>query len=289
MPLRFVKHERLWLRQSPEFSEAWLHERICQDTSILGLGELDIIGRERVQYGAGRLDMLLADSENNIRYEVEVMLGATDPNHIVRCIEYWDIERRRFPAYDHVAVLVAEEVTSRFLNVMGLLAGSIPMVAIQLSALRIEDRVVLDFVRVLDQRALREDDTVESVVATADRNMWQERVGEEMMRICDRIAEIANEVAEPKLELKYQKRHLGLCPHGSFFNAAALFPKKASLGMRMAIRDSDEWLKRLEESGVQVSSRRPGSITVRVRPVDLPKQEPILRELIQQAVEQFQE
>ena len=78
--------------------------------------------------------MLLTDGESNACVEVEIMLGATDPSHIVRCIEYWDIERRRYPAYDHVAVLVAEDITSRFLNVMSLLAGSIPLVAIQLTA-----------------------------------------------------------------------------------------------------------------------------------------------------------
>ena len=55
-------------------------------------------------------------------------------SHIVRCIECWDIERRRSPAYDHVTVLVAEDITSRFLNVMSLLAGRIPLVAIQLNA-----------------------------------------------------------------------------------------------------------------------------------------------------------
>jgi len=85
---------------------------------LLGLGELDVIDRERTQFAGGRLDMLLADTdpEANARYEVEVMLGPTDPNHIIRCIEYWDVERRRYPAYNHIAVLIAEEVTSRFLT-----------------------------------------------------------------------------------------------------------------------------------------------------------------------------
>ncbi len=149
MPLQYTRHERVFLRTLPEFSEAWLHAPICEETSILGLGELDVIEKERAQYSGGRLDMLLSDVENNVRYEVEVMLGATDPSHIIRCIEYWDVERRRYPAYDHVAVLVAEEVTTRFLNVMGLLSGSIPIVAIQLNTLKVGEQILLDFVRVL--------------------------------------------------------------------------------------------------------------------------------------------
>jgi hypothetical protein len=83
--LEYVKAEPISLKGHPEFSEVWLHERISKDTSILGLGELTVIQRERVQVGAGRLDMLLtdADAESNVRYEVEIMLGPTDPSHII--------------------------------------------------------------------------------------------------------------------------------------------------------------------------------------------------------------
>ena len=291
MGMTFAKHERIWLRQSPDFSESWLHDRISDDPSVLGLGELDVLERERVQSGGGRIDMLLTDGENNARFEVEIMLGATDPSHIVRCIEYWDIERRRYPAYDHVAVLVAEDITSRFLNVMNLLAGSIPLVAIQLNALRVGDHIVLDFVKVLDQRALREDDTVElnDRNGNVDRGTWEARVGAEIMSLCDRIAGIANEVAEPKVELKYKKYRIGLCPHGSFFNVAALFPKKGFLPIRMGVTDPDTWVKKLEDAGVElVNSRKPGKITVRIRPTDMPAQEAILRELIHEAVKEFQ-
>lgn len=65
MPLQFTRHESVSLRHHSEFSEAWLHARICDDTSLLGLGDLDVIERERVQYAGGRLDMLLADTGND--------------------------------------------------------------------------------------------------------------------------------------------------------------------------------------------------------------------------------
>ena len=86
MGMTFAKHERIWLRQSPDFSESWLHDRISDVPSVLGLGALDVLERERVQRVGGRINMLLTDGENNARFEVEIMLGATDPSHIVRCI-----------------------------------------------------------------------------------------------------------------------------------------------------------------------------------------------------------
>ena len=71
------------------------------------------------------------DADGNHRYEVEVQLGATDESHIIRTIDYWDIERKRYPQYDHTAVIVAEDITSRFLNVISLFNGMIPNVVKQ--------------------------------------------------------------------------------------------------------------------------------------------------------------
>lgn len=125
--LAYAPHRRVLLKTHPQFSEKWLQERIAEEPSLLGLGDLDVKDLERNQPRAGRLDMLLFDPESNTRYEVELQLGGTDESHIIRTIEYWDIERRRYPQYEHVGVIVAEEITARFFNVISLFNGSIPL------------------------------------------------------------------------------------------------------------------------------------------------------------------
>lgn len=60
MALTYAEHQKISLRKHPDFSEVWLHERICEDTTLLGLGELDVVERERPQIAGGRLDMLCA-------------------------------------------------------------------------------------------------------------------------------------------------------------------------------------------------------------------------------------
>lgn len=92
---RYTKAQPLSLKDHPHFTERWLQDLIAEDPTIVGLGTVDVIQRERSQYKAGRLDLLLYDRAEDIRYEVELMLGSADESHIVRCIEYWDIERRR--------------------------------------------------------------------------------------------------------------------------------------------------------------------------------------------------
>ena len=61
-----------------------------------------------------------------------------------------------------------------------------------------------------------------------DRGAWEAGVGAEIMKLCDRIAGIANEVAEPKVELKYKKYRIGLCPHGSSSMSPRCFRRRGS-------------------------------------------------------------
>src|SRR5712664_2614230 len=104
MTLQYVKAEATSLRELG-LDERWLHERINEDPSILGLGDLTIIDRERIQPTVGRIDFLMADPEEGVRYEIEIMLGRLDESHIIRTIEYWDVERTRYPQLEHRAVI----------------------------------------------------------------------------------------------------------------------------------------------------------------------------------------
>jgi hypothetical protein len=146
-----------------------------EDPSLLGLGNLFLKDKERPHPRAGRLDLLRQDPDSNRRYEVEIQLGKTDEGHIIRTIEYWDVERKRYPQYDHAAVIVAEEMTSRFLNVISLFNGSIPLIAIQLNAVRLGDQVSLVFTTVLDEIQLGLVEEDEEVQAVTNRSYWEER------------------------------------------------------------------------------------------------------------------
>jgi hypothetical protein len=88
------------------FDEYWLQDQIVENPACLGLGDLEALAKERRQSSGGRLDILLKNPEDDTMYEVEVMLGETDETHIIRTIEYWDNEKRKWPQRQHFAVLV---------------------------------------------------------------------------------------------------------------------------------------------------------------------------------------
>lgn len=130
--------------------EYWLQDQIFENPVCLGLGELEAIAKERQQSSGGRLDILLKNPEDDTMYEVEVMLGETDETHIIRTIEYWDNEKRKWPQRQHFAVLVAEHINRRFFNVIHLLSHSIPVIAVQASMLEVNGKRSLFFTKVLD-------------------------------------------------------------------------------------------------------------------------------------------
>jgi len=150
--------------------EYWLQDIIYDNPAQLGLGDLVPVNKEKNQVNGGRLDILLKDpADNNAMYEVEVMLGETDPSHIIRAIEYWDNEKRKYPQRQHYCVLVAESFDRRYFNVIQILSLNVPMIAIQTDLLNVKDDYIINFSKVLDVYVEPED---EEEATPVDAKTW---------------------------------------------------------------------------------------------------------------------
>lgn len=225
-----------------------MQKELEANPSLLGLGELDVRAVEHRQPHGGRLDMLLADPDTSTRYEVELQLGATDESHIIRTLEYWYTERRRYPQYDHVAVIVAEEITSRFFNVISLFNGFIPIVAIQVTALRVdEDRVALVFTKVLDHAVLGTDE--EDQGQPTDRDYWEQRSTPKVMELVDRIHSMV-EQQDSGVELNYRMFYVGLAKNGVANNYVSMVPRKTKTQVRFRIPRSGKVTDMIDKSGI---------------------------------------
>ncbi len=282
--MKYVKPTRISLRNHPTLNEKWVQERIAEDPQILGLGDLILKDKERIQPKAGRLDLLLQDADTNHRYEVEIQLGRTDESHIIRTLEYWDIERKRYPQYDHTAVIVAEEITSRFLNVIGLFNGTIPLMAIQMNAVQVGEVVSLLFTTVLDEVRLGRIDEDEEALETTDRSFWEARATKATVGVVDEILEIVHEFA-PGLELKYNKFYIGLAYQGMPNNFAVFVPRRNIVRLEVRLAKDDAVEQKLEASGVDVMEfdKRSGRYRIRLEKGDIKKHQVMLRELCERA------
>jgi hypothetical protein len=239
--LKLVSMERISLKNSKEITEKMIQDYIFENPSCLGLGELTALTKEKTQPTGGRLDLLMAD-ESSTRYEIEIQLGETDPSHIVRTIEYWDMERKRFKKYEHVAVIVAEEITGRFMNVIQLFNGNIPIVALQLAAYkRGDNELALIFTKVLDQITEADDD--EDEYEPTDRKYWENKSTVDQLKIMDCIHESCDPIKD--FEKKYNKFYIGLTKNNIAINPVVFEPRKKFIYMQINKINKEEFTDKL--------------------------------------------
>jgi hypothetical protein len=255
---------------------------VAEDPRILGLGDLVLKDKERRQPHAGRLDLLLQDPDSDRRYEVELQLGRTDESHIIRTVEYWDIERRRYPQYDHCAVIVAEDITSRFLNVIGLFNSAIPIIAIQMSALGIGDQVTLVFTTVLNELTRGIEEEGDESQELVDRDYWEGRVGKDILGMADQLFGMLQQW-DSTLEMKYNKYSIVLAKSGAVDKFVSFRPKQQFLRVEAALPESEETASQLEAAGLDLMPYKWGKYRIRLTKADLAKQEPIISSLLKQA------
>jgi predicted transport protein len=283
--MKYVPSRVINLKKSPDHNEKWVQEVIATNPEILGLGEITLRETERRQLNGGRLDLMFDDEAAKVRYTVELQLGATDEAHIIRAIEYWDNERSRNPHIDHIAVIVAEDVTTRFLNVISLFNKSIPLVAIQLSAIQVGEDVTINCVKVLDLSTTMgwEDDNT-AAVAT-DRAYWLKKATSQTVALADKMLGIVHEVVgNTGLELNYNKHYIGLATGGVANNFISMKPRKQNLMLQLKIARTEEVTDLIEQSLELISyDNRWGLYQVRVTQNDLTDNRALLADLIRKA------
>lgn len=265
--MKYLRTERLSLRDHPTLNEQWLQRRILEDPSLLGLTDANIwtLASERQTPAGGRLDLLLKD-DYGVCYEVELQLGPVDPDHIVRTLEYWDLERRRFPRDEHVAVIAAEEITSRYYNVINLFNGHIPIVALQVSAIDLGDEgVTLHFTTVLDCRQVPQaDDATDDL--TIDRDYWLTHSSPDAMALVDELVGIIQDI-DSNVAANYNKHYVGLATGTTPTNYVTFEPGRSSVRVSVRVTEPHVDRERLATVGLfpLSYSHKEGRFKIRVQ------------------------
>ena len=281
--MEFRKSKPVSLKAHATCHEKWPHSLVAGDRSIPGLGDLTVKDVERRQPGSGRLDLLPGDPETLTRYEVEIQLGATGEAPIIRTIGYRDIGKARYPRYEHVAVLAAEDVTSRFLNVISLFSKAIPLIAIQLRALGAGGVLTVSAIAVLD---LARPGTGEDggPGQTAGRGYWISRGSEASVAVADRVPGLVNEIA-PGMVLKYGRHCTGLARDGIVGNFVEFRPRREHAIVQFRIPRGDEAGALINDSGADdlACGKRWGCYRLRMTAEDTGVHPGLLLDLIRRA------
>jgi len=279
--------EQVSIKNIPNINEKWIQDYIANDPSVLGLGDIELKSKEKVQPNAGRLDLLLQDSENNIRYEVEIQLGKTDESHIIRTIEYWDIERKRYQSYDHCAVIIAEDLTSRFFNVIQLFNGFIPLIAIKMKAYKIDGKIAITFDKILDKvKPGDEDEDLEDDIV--DKSYWENRASKESIEMALEVCNIINEF-EQGFVPQYNKCAVLMSKNRTPYRFLIMFPKKTFLRLDIVLEKSKETDDFIEENDLESLEYnvRKGRYKIKISKREFSNKKEAIKKLLEKAYNEF--
>jgi hypothetical protein len=181
--------------------------------------------------------------------------------------------------------LIAEDITSRFLSVISLFNGTVPLIAIQMQALKVGDATTLVFTKVLDElsRGLVDEDE-DAEAAPADRAYWEQRGPKQQCSLRTNLMAIIREL-DGSLEPKYNRYYIGISKNGRPFNFVRLRPLKTTLTMLLKLPRSDDIDGKINTAGLDTLEydNRSGAYRLSLDRDDIETKKAVLTELIKAA------
>lgn len=213
--------DKIMLKGHPIIKERHIQDIIADNSKILGLGDdLTLIGKEMRQDDGRRLDLLFQDKNSNKIYEVEIQLGRLDESHLSRAVGYWNVERKKYPLYKHSAVVIAECIEDRMLDLIKLFKEDVPIVVIKMTADKKENEKenekCLKFEIIdLNKRNDTENNNDNAVKGEyepfkeSDIYFREKEVSETAKEIVKKIYSLLQKEIDPSMKIYYTKNYIG--------------------------------------------------------------------------------
>ncbi|KKG94557.1 hypothetical protein [Methanosarcina mazei] len=276
--------------------EKRIQKEIEQEPELLGLGTMTLKAREKRQIN-GRLDLQLKGyDDSKTRYEVELQLGKLDNDHLLRCVRYWNYERRKCPQFKHYAVIVAEEIPEYMLEEIVLF--KVPIIAIKISidqssgkiaAAKRLDLPIYEWAIVENQKCEEIED-----ITPFDMAYLETKLSEESLRVLNEIYRLAREV-NPETEMNITKNYVGFTDC-NLYSYMFVRNKNDSLILELVLDESPDIKNKIQEAGLIFKNpgnpytkhkSKHGHYDIQINIEDINKKEKEIKELIEMAYEEI--
>ena len=173
-------------------------------------------------------------------------------------------------------------MTGRFLNVLNLFNGHIPLIVLKLDAFKVDNDIALHFTKILDRVQLgvpEEEETSEP----ANRAYWEKRICPEMLKIADALFGIVKSV-ESNVVQNYNRYYIGLLRNNVAANYCYFKPKKAYVYMLAKIAKPDEdYMKMLEDAGIEAGYTKWNVLRMKFSQAPTEAQVAVIKEVVELA------
>ncbi len=158
--------------------------------------------------------------------------------------------------------------------------------AIQLSAFKFEEEIVLQFIRVLDTADFAPDPDDEVPAEPVNRGYWEGKKKPELLAIVDAIAALAR-TGNGVPKITYNKTHIALGTSG--YNFCWFYPRKVAwhcaMVTKVALEKRQEVIDALEVAGLEAVSKGRSGIRLNLKLSEIELHKAALIELLRGAEE----
>lgn len=275
--------------------EKRIQKELEQKPELLGLGEMKLNAREKRQIN-GRLDLQFKGADSKTRYEVELQLGKLNNDHLLRCVHYWNHERRKCPQFKHYAVIVAEEIPEYMLEAIMLF--KVPIIAIKISidqssgkiaAAKRLDLPIYEWAIVESQKCEEIED-----ITPFDIAYLETKLSEVSLRVLNEIYRLAREV-NPETEMNITKNYVGFTDC-NLYSYMFVRNKDNSLILELVLDESPDIKNKIQGAGLIFKNpgnpytkheKKRGHYDIQISIEDINEKEKEIRELIKMAYEKL--
>lgn len=271
-----------------------IQDIIAKKPSVLGIGNLTLVGKEVIQKDGGKPDLLFRTDDSKKIYEVEIQLGKLDGLHLIKTVGYWINERKKTPQYKHCAVLIAEVITEEMRDIIELCMGNVSIIILKMTAYEHDNKIVdLKLEKVYENMcaviynngsALKYEFDYEPF-EERDRQYWEKKVSKETLTVADNIYIFLKE-NDPAIEMYYTKDYIGFRREetkGFVF----IEIKKRTLTLKLVLKQSNDNETEIKKADFKLRKYQEKG---RVYPItitenDLKNKDPALKKLLKMTYE----
>ncbi len=165
--------------------------------------------------------------------------------------------------------------------------GTIPLIALQMQAIRLGEHITLMFTTVMDELArgvVDEDEDAEST--PTDRAYWEKRATKGTVSLADDLLGVLS-TFDPSLKLKFNKFYIGLDKDGQPYNFVTFRPKKNQLTLELKLPQSAELDAKIDAAELDTLeyNKRWGIYRLRLTKDDVESKADVIKELARIAFE----
>lgn len=159
---------------------------------------------------------------------------------------------------------------------IGLLNKAIPIIALQLNAFAMDDKLLINVARVLDVVEEGEDEPGEAV----DQKYWENRASKKSMELLYALVESIKK-ASLDVRMKYNRGHVALVTTGN--NFCWLNPRKGAhihFKVRPGSEAREAFLSRLEDKGIECSLMKTEFLRINLNWKEFEENQNLIQEII---------